>query len=145
MAAEGSTLEPNISGSVLILFSMYILIRKVFQSAFQQTMLNIDQIFNFPARGQNVWKIIKNYFLKKSKIRIKKKFVHPFVWNVSTVMPIFIGHPAQTLWRTPAWQFFKISIHEPVWIGHDWDRLKSASKNEKKLVWLTFLKAKNKK
>jgi hypothetical protein len=30
LVAEGSTLEPNISGPVRILFSMYILIRKVF-------------------------------------------------------------------------------------------------------------------
>jgi hypothetical protein len=33
---EMSTLEPNISGSVQILFSIYILIRKVFEPAFQQ-------------------------------------------------------------------------------------------------------------
>jgi hypothetical protein len=34
--SEMSTLEPNISRSVQYLFSIYILIRKVFESAFQQ-------------------------------------------------------------------------------------------------------------
>jgi hypothetical protein len=34
LAAEGSILEPNISGSVRNLFGVYILVRKVFKSAF---------------------------------------------------------------------------------------------------------------
>jgi hypothetical protein len=54
LAAEGSTLEPNISGSVQILFNIYILIRKAFKSAFQWCILKYCQFSSFLVRGQNV-------------------------------------------------------------------------------------------
>jgi hypothetical protein len=49
-----SNLEP---GSVQILFNIYILIRKVFESAFQQYIWQICDFCSFSIRGRNIEKL----------------------------------------------------------------------------------------
>ncbi len=84
LAAEGSTLNSNILGSVRILFNIYILVWKVFWSAFQWYILKYCQFFSFLVRGQNVkkklWKNHKNlhfaqFFKKGSSSPNKNKAV----------------------------------------------------------------------
>ncbi len=64
LAAEGSTLNSNISGSLRILFGIYILIRKDFWSAFHWCTWKNCQFSSSLVIGENVKKTMQKY--KKS-------------------------------------------------------------------------------
>jgi hypothetical protein len=59
LTAKESILEADISGSVRILFNIYILIRKVFQSAFLWCIWKFNQFCSFwleDKMSKNIWK-----------------------------------------------------------------------------------------
>ncbi len=59
LAVEGSILEANISSSVRILFRIYILVRKVFWSAFQWCIWIFCHFCSFWIRGKNAEELMK--------------------------------------------------------------------------------------
>jgi hypothetical protein len=59
--AEGSTLEPNISSSVHILFSIFVLVGKVFWSTFQKCIKKFYDTRSFLIFEKIIGKIVKKY------------------------------------------------------------------------------------
>ncbi len=100
LAAKGSILNSNISVSVRILFNIFILVWKVFWSAFQWCILKYCQFSSFLVRGQNVKKTVKKS--QKSNISGLAKESCTELQAENMLNVIFQGHSFQ--WK-------KIWIH----------------------------------
>jgi hypothetical protein len=111
---EGQFWKPNISGSVQILFKVYILIRKDFLSAFQWCVWKFYQFCSFLTRRQNVEKHLEKYLKPnfrgpaKSSARLCRggiSWILSVKWKKIQVRPTFIFDFLRIEHLTQVWDF----------------------------------------